>query len=225
MKKVKILLIAVSLLGGCQTVPAEKSGKPPLAPVALVTENYFGKEVADPYRYMENLSDSTFTNWLKSQAVHSRKILDLIPGRKGLLDKLKEFDGRKSVSAYQISVTENDKYFYLKQTPDDETGKLFFRDGFAGTESLLFDPENYKKDTLKYVISALYPSLEGSKIAFEVAANGSESSELLIMDTRTKKLFPEVIDRCWDSGVSWLDGDRFLYLRWSSSDVHDENAY
>ena len=224
MKKVKILLIAVSLLWGCQNEPAEKSDKPSMAPVAMVTENYFGKEVADPYRYMENLSDSTFNTWLKAQAAHSRKILDAIPGRKGLLDKLKEFDGRRSVGAYQLSVTENDKYFYLKETPEDETGKLFFRDGFAGTESLLFDPENYKKDTLQYVISAFYPSIDGSKIAFEVAANGSENAEMLIMDVATRRRFPEKIDRCWYAFASWLpDGERFLYNRVNSNDVHDNN--
>lgn len=218
----KSLLIAVSFLWGCQTVPAEKSGKPPLAPVAMVTENYFGKEVADPYRYMENLSDSTFTNWLKGQATYARKVLNGIPGRKGLLDKLREFDERKSVRIFGVSVTENDMNFYLKATPEDETGKLFFREGFSGTESLLFDPEKYGNDTLQYTINSLEPSRDGSKIAFEIAPNGSESSELLIMDTRTKKLFPEVIDRCWDSGVSWLDDDRFLYLRWNSSDVHNQ---
>lgn len=216
-----MLLIVVPLLWGCNTNQKGKSDQPPLAPVAMVTETYFGKEVSDPYRYMENLSDSTFTNWLKTQATYTRRVLDGIPGRKGLVDKLREFDGRKSVRIFGISVTENDKYFYLKATPDDETGKLFFRDGFAGKESLLFDPALYKNDTLKYTINSLEPSMDGSKIAFEIAPNGSESSDLLIMDTGSKKLYPEVIDRCWDSGVSWVDGNRFLYLRWSSSNVHE----
>ncbi len=222
MKKFKIFFLTSLLLWGCKTEPSDQSQKPPLAPVTMITETYFGKEVDDPYRYMENVSDSTFTNWLKLQSAYARKVLNNIPGRRGLIDKLREFDGRRSVRAYQLTVTNNEKYFYLKETPEDETGKLFYRDGFTGEEIMLFDPENYKRDTLKYVISLLHPSPKGTKLAFEIAPNGSENSELLIMDVKTKKLYPEVIDRCWYAEVSWLDENRFLYLRWNSSDIYDK---
>jgi prolyl oligopeptidase len=121
-------------------------------------------------------------------------------------------------------ITDNDRYFYLKQTPADETGKLYFRDGFTGKETLLFDPETYGADTTKkYTISTISPSDDGSRIAFEIAPNGSESAEMLTMDVVSKKLFPEKIDRCGGSGVeaSWLpDGSGFLYNRMKSSDVH-----
>lgn len=218
---INILLILNSLLLADCTSPSQE--KPPMAPIALVTENHFGTSVKDPYRYMENLKDTTVVNWLKAQANYSRKLLDQIPGRKGLVDKLREMDGRKSVSVNEVTITKNDKYFYLKTTPEDETGKLFFRDGLNGSERLLFDPTSYRSDTLKYTLTALSPSIDGSKIAFEIAPNGSESAELLL-NVDSGKLYPEVIDRCWGFGASWLpDGERLLYLRWNSSDVHDKD--
>ena len=220
MKTINPFLFLLLIVIGC--APDVKQ-KPPLATIDVVTETLFGKEISDPYRYMENLKDTTVINWFKSQAKYTREILNNISGRQGLIDKMKEFDSRKSEVISSLRITENDKYFYLKRTPKDETGKLFFSEGFKGDEKLLFDPESYKNDTLSYVISGHSPSLDGSKVAFEIAPNGSESSELLILNVDTKKLYPEVIDRCWFASPSWLsDNNSFFYNRLNSSDVHDK---
>ena len=77
-------------------------------------------------------------------------------------------------------------------TPKDETGKLYYRDGYDGEEVFLFDPDSFSNDETKnYVIKFLTPSFDGNKIAFGVAPNGSESAITLIMDVNTKKLYPE----------------------------------
>ena len=199
--------------------------KPSPAEVKPVTDVYYGVKITDPYRYMENLQDTAVQQWLKAQSDYSRNILNRIPGRKGLIDKMVEFDSRLSTQVSSLFITDNDRYFYLKTTPADETGKLFYRDGFEGNEVLLFDPETYGTDTTqKYVISEFSPSIDGSKTAIEVAPNGSESSIMLIMEVDTKELYPEQIDRCWLSGASWLPDNRsFLFNRLQSSDVHDIN--
>lgn len=191
----------------------------------MVTDNYFGVELEDAYRYMENLEDSSVVNWMKAQSEYSRNILDRIPGRQGLIDKMAEFDKRKSSRVGPPKITDNDIYFYLKTTPEDETGKLFYREGFEGEEALLFDPETYNPDdSLQYVISGFNPSYDGSKVAFEVSPNGSESGVMLILNVDTKALYPEKIDRCWGSFSSWLEGnDSFLYSRLNSADVHDQD--
>ena len=222
--KIKSLLALMTLILMVNCTSADKKKLPPLAPVKPLVDNYFGTKISDPYRYMENLKDTTVQQWIKQQADFSRKILNSIPGRQALIDKMKEFDGRKSFQIYSFMITENDRYFYLKQTPADETGKLYYRDGFTGKESLLFDPGTYSTDaTQKFVVSAISPSFDGSMVAFEIAPNGSESSELMTMDVKSGKINPDKIDRCGGSGVSasWLpDGSGILYNRLKSSDVH-----
>ncbi|MGQ1786827.1 prolyl oligopeptidase family serine peptidase [Saccharicrinis sp. GN24d3] len=221
MKNILFAFVVSLSLIGCQLKTESANETPPIAATKPVTENYFGKEVTDPYRYMENLDDSSVINWFKTHSEYSRNILDQIPGRQGLIDKMKEFDQRKSSRIYNVNITEANKYFYLKQTPDDETGKLFYRDGLKGDEVLLFDPATYKDDTLHYSISSISPSIKSDKVCFEVAPNGSESSELMIMNVETRELYPEVIDRCWFSAASWLpDDERFIYIRLNSSDIH-----
>ena len=220
--KIKFTLAVLILAFMVQCTSKDTKKLPPLAPVKPVVDDYFGTKITDQYRYMEDLKDTSVQRWFKQQADYSRGILNSIPGRQALIDKMKEFDGRKSSRIFYVQITDNDRYFYLKQTPADETGKLYFRDGFNGKESLLFDPLTYSTDTTKkYTISTISPSYDGSKVAFDVAPNGSESSEMLTMDMKTLKLFPEKIDRCWVSSASWLPDDGgFLYNRLQSSDVH-----
>jgi prolyl oligopeptidase len=185
------------------------------APAKPVVETVCSKKTIDPFRYMENFHDPAVMAWARSQSAYARSVLDSIPGRKGLLNKMQEFDGRRSVTAYNLQITDNDRYFYLKRTPADETGKLYVRDGFHGAETLLFDPADFDKNKDKhYVIGTVAPNDDGSKLAFSVFSNGSEDAVLLIMDVDRKTLYPEKIDRCRFAGPSWLpDGSAFLYNR------------
>ncbi len=203
----------------------ETKKKPPLAKEEPVKDTYFGQTFSDPYRNLENLNDSSVLKWFRIQSDYARNVLNDIPGRQSLIDKMIEFDGRRATRVTMLNITENDKYFYLKTTPADETGKLYYRDGFGGTETFLFDPQRYASDTTeKYVIGSISPNLDGSKVAFVVAPNGSESSIILTMDVKTKILDEEKIDRTWIPSISWLpDGKSFFYNRLKSGDVHQKD--
>lgn len=223
--KTKALLVFLALVLIMQCTADKRPQKPPLATANPVEDEYFGTKISDPYRYLENLQDSSVVQWMKAQADYSRTILNSIPGRQSLIDKMKEFDSRKSSRISYVIITDNDRYFYLKTTPADETGKLFYRDGYEGMETLLYDPETYSSDTTKkFVISSISASIDGSKVAFDIAPNGSESSEMMIMDVESRKIYPEIIDRCWGASPSWLpDGGSFLYNRLQSADVHNKD--
>src|SRR5208283_1755522 len=220
-RKTVLLLVSCGLLISCH----EKNTvvKPPLAEVKNVTETYFGKTLTDPYRYMEDTKDSSALKWIKAESVYARTVLKKIPERQEMINKMFEFDKRKPERNYSLFITENDHYFYLKQTPKDETGKLYHRIGLKGSEELFFDPQTYSKDTTqKYSIAEKYPSLDGKLLGFEIAANGSESAILQIMDVANKKMYPEKIDRIWGASVSWLpDGKSMLYIRLQNGNVHD----
>jgi prolyl oligopeptidase len=221
LKQFVFSLCILSLVLGGSGFAAQKRLNSPTTPINApakpVVETLCGGKVADPFRYMENFHDPAVMAWVKSQSGYARSILDGIPGRKELLNKMREFDGRRSVTAYNLRITDNDRYFYLKRTPADETGKLYVRDGFHGAETLLFDPADYDEDRDKhYVIGTVAPNDDGSKLAFSVFSNGSEDAVLLIMDVNGKTFYSEKIDRCHFAGPSWLpDGNAFLYNRLS----------
>lgn len=195
------------------------------APVSNTVETVCGQKIADPYRPLENLQDPQVQQWFRQESDHARRVLDSIPGRKALIDKMIEFDKRKASKVYNLTITDNDRYFYLKQTPSDETGRLFFRKGFKGDERELFNPASFTADKgIHYVISSVTPNLDGSKLVLTLSPNGSENSVLLIMDVDSGNIYPERIDRCWFASPSWLpDGESFLYNRLNPSSLHDKD--
>ncbi len=215
-----LLLTPCSLATRAETAPA--NDQPPLAPEKIVVETWCDTTFADPYRYMENLDDESVRQWLRQQAGHAQSVIDRIPRRKSLIKKMRDFDSRKSSRVYNLVITDNDWYFYLKRTPSDETGKLYCRKGYKGSEILLFDPAGLSKNgSAKYVVSNISPTDDGSKIAVSVAADGSEDDTVMIMDVPSGRMYPETIDRCRFASPSWLpDGSAFLYNRLNESGKH-----
>lgn len=201
---------------------AKAQVKPQLAQEKIVTDEYFGVKVEDPYRYIEDLSDTKVVEWMRSNANYSRSKLNEVTERQNLIKKLHELDNRKESVIYNLQITDNNNYFYLKRNANEENGKLYHKVGYKGVEKLLFDPEKYKKeDGLNYNISSISPNIKGDKVAFEIAPSGSESAELLIIDS-SGKVFPEVYDRCWFSSPSWMaDGNSFTYGRLNSANILD----
>ncbi|HJS54577.1 MAG TPA: prolyl oligopeptidase family serine peptidase, partial [Chitinophagaceae bacterium] len=210
--------------------PVNLLAQPPKAPSQSVTETYFGKQVTDPYRNLENLKDSTVQQWMKAQSIYARTVLNSIQGRQNLINMIKDLDKRRTERVTNLVITNNDVYFYLKTTPGDDAGKLYTRNGLLGQETLLFDPAKYGKDsTQKYTISVfpfngVRPSHDGSLVAFAIASNGSRNSVLMIMNVKQRTLYPERIDRCLLNDVSWLDDNSsFFYNRLQSDDIYNKD--
>ena len=215
--KFKILLM---LLGTTLFLKAQQ----PVAPINIVTDEYFGQKVDDPYRDLENMKDSTVVNWFKAQGDYTNQVLSLVNGRDELVAKFKELDERRSSRVYNLNITETDLYFYLKTKPEDETGKLFMRKGYEGQETLLFDPSSYKtEEGNQYTVGSISPNQDGSLLAFAVAPNGSETSTILVMDMKTKQLLSEAISSSM-GGAAWQkDNKSFSYSKYNSDDITDQN--
>ena len=215
--KIKLLLF---LLGTSFFLAAQQ----PVAPVKVVTDEYFGQKIDDPYRYLEDMKDEAVIDWFKGQGDYAAEIMKNVTGRDELIAKFKDLDQRRASVVYNLNITENDLYFYLKRTPEDETGKMFMRKGYGGDEVFLFDPDQYNKEEGKqYTVGSISPNEDGSLLAFTVAANGSESSTIRVMDVSTKQLLSEAISPCW-SFVAWQkDNKSFTYGKLNSDDVTDQN--
>src|ERR1700680_1725524 len=86
-----VLVAALALGSGAGSGKADPSG-PPVAAVRVVTDEYFGVKVADPYRYMEDLANPEVAAWFKGQNDYPRAVLGQIPGRSALMTRIKALD-------------------------------------------------------------------------------------------------------------------------------------
>ncbi|MCE0497812.1 MAG: prolyl oligopeptidase family serine peptidase [Methylacidiphilales bacterium] len=187
----------------------------PVAPVRPVTDTYFGQTVTDPYRWLEKLKSPEVQAWMKAQNDYTRDYLAHLPDRDALVKRIEDLD---SASTRVGSVEHlGSRYFYLKLTPQDQTPKLYVRDGLDGAERLLADPQVVGGPQVidgvkqRYTISDFYPSWDGSMVAVEIAAGGSEEGTLRLLDAATGKLLPDSIDRIWGASVSWDPSGKFFY--------------
>jgi prolyl oligopeptidase len=194
---------------------AQKPVAPPIAPVRVITEEYFGTKVSDPYRYMENLKDPEVVQWFKEQDDYTRLVLSRIPGRAALLARIQQLDQSGPPRVFDVQRFQNEHYFYQKRLPDEDIAKLYERNGLEGPEKLLLDPDKYvMKPGEHYSLNYYVPSLDGRYIAYGVSPSGSEDAVIHVLDLTTGKETGELIDRSWYGGISWLsNGQSFFHVR------------
>jgi prolyl oligopeptidase len=212
--KNSIFLLLLLVFISCQK---QSSEGPPVAPVRNVVDEYWGVNVDDPYRYMENLEDPDVQAWFKGQADYAAKVLAEIPGRDDYYRRLKELDAGKPFTNSRIIRYKDGTLFYLNRKAGENIRKLYLRDGKTGEEKLLIDPESMKvEDNQHYAIYYYTPSPDKNYVVYGLDQGGSEETTLYILDLNTGKKLPETIDRIETAynKPSWTpDSKGFFYTR------------
>lgn len=199
----------------------------PVAPSQAVTEDYFGTSITDDFRNMENLKDPLVKKWFQEQADYSNNILPNISGREALIRKMESYNERTSFRIFQIHITEDNQYFFLKQGGNENTPALYYRKKFESADELFFASSDFKKDSdKKYVIKYIKPSWDGAYILIALNHSGQDAAEMIVIDKASRKAMPFVIDHCDAApgfGVSWLrDNSGFIYTHYPNIDPDSE---
>jgi prolyl oligopeptidase len=121
---------------GSNDTPAQR----PVAPVRPVTDDYYGTQVVDNYRYMENVKDPEVQSWFKQEDGYTRATLAGIPGREKLLARLRDLVQSDPALVRSVRRCPGDLYFYKELRAGDKVAKLYVRHGLEGDERLLVDP-------------------------------------------------------------------------------------
>jgi prolyl oligopeptidase len=219
MRKTKVLRNCLPLVSGavaalacCAALAAQS---PPIAPVRPVADTYFGTEVIDNYRYLENLDDPAVQSWMRAQADYTRESLDRLPGREALLQRIHTLNNADL--SRRSFARRGQRYFYEIKAPGAPLPKLYYRDGLNGEEHLLLDPATLGVGTsTHYALDFYTPSWDGRFVAYGVSAGGSENSVLRVLEVQSGRTLEEVIDRTSNSVIAWRSDNRsFFYLRYA----------
>jgi len=210
-----VILIAVLLNPSAVRAQSAAPAKPPVAPVRVVTDEYFGVKVGDPYRYFENLQDPEVASWFKTENDYARQELNAIPGRAAVQARIKVLTESSPAAVNDIRRMPGDTYFYMKRLASEEVAKLYTRTGLSGPETLLVDPTKYAGANGAHSVVSYYAvSPDARWIAVGLSLAGSEDATIHIFDAQSAKESRESIDRAQFGGPSWLpDGHSFAYNR------------
>lgn len=201
--------------------------KPPVIEGKSVTDSYWGVDIEDPYRNIENLRDTLVQSWLKSHSIYADTLLIKINGRDSLISNFKKLKNRKSSRVINLIVTENNSYFFLKRNKNEKEYKLYYKKSRNADDELLYDPKNFKPDTgNEYKINFIEPSWDGKHIIVSMVYSGKEYSEMMVIDVKNKTTLPQIITNCLpkSSGVFWLpDSSGFIYTHIPIIDLLDDD--
>jgi prolyl oligopeptidase len=179
-----------------------------------VTDEYYGRKIVDPYRYMEDLKNPKVLEWIKAQADYTTNVLARIPAREKLLARIHELNTAATARVVNVQVLPGDVLFFEKTLASENVAKLYVRRGFHGDEKLLLDPVKLDKPGgPPHVINYYLPSFDTQHVVLGISEGGSEQAVIHIVDTATAHESAETIDRAAMGILAWKDAKSFFYNR------------
>jgi len=206
------------MLGACTNGPRTLPARPPATRVEPVTETLHGVDVTDNYRWLEgDDSDPNPLNygrmtpevakWTDEQNAYTRKILDALPGRQALEDRLRPL---MQVSAITAPAMRGHRYFYSRRKGAENQPTIYWRDGRAGADRVLINPASLDPTGLT-AIEWISPSHDGKLVAYGTYRAGDENTTLHVMDVDSAKVLPLEIPNKTQA-PDWLpDSSGFVY--------------
>ncbi len=182
----------------------------PVARVAVVKDTYFGETLSDPYRWMENDKDPDWLPYLKGQNDHTRAVLNTIPGREALLERIQQLSG--DAAATRRALRAGERVFFEQRPAGADNYKLFVRE--SGVSQVLLDPTALSKGAGggHFSLDWWQPSPDGSHVVYGLSKDGSEDSVAHVLRVSDRRDLPERIANTENASPYWLDdGSGFFY--------------
>lgn len=178
--------------------------KYPEAPADSTVDVYFGLEVADPYRPLENDTAEATLQWVKAENDITQAYLSQIPFRNDIRERLTALNNYKKVG---LPSRENDGNIYFSENDGLKNQSVIYRNIGDSTEVFL-DP-NTLSDDGTVALTGIFMSPDGKYTAYTISRSGSDWTEIYVMDTATRELLSDHIEWAKFTGVSWYDGGFF----------------
>jgi len=203
--------LAVALLALALPAAAAPPAAPPPTETRPVTDVLHGESIVDPYRWLEGDAKGALTPevnaWTDAQLAYTRQVLDNLPGRKAVEDRLREL---MEVGAITAPRMRGNRYFYGKREGNENQARVFMREGLSGAPKLLLDPNTLDAKGL-VTVPWTSPDPAGKLLAFGMYRAGDENSTLYVLDVDSGRwLADEIPGKV--GGVDWLpDSTGFFY--------------
>src|SRR5437899_7942745 len=183
---------------------------PPKAKVEVVEETIHGRKIADSYRWLKNSNRAGTQEYVREQLAYTRSILDPLPGRAQIHERLKELLSIGTMGTPQLG---GKYYFYTRREGTQNQPVLLVREGIHGKGRALVDANQMATDGT-VALDWWFPSDEGKYVAYGTSAGGSEESTTHVIDTANSKLLPDTIEGTRLASVAWQkDSSGFYYSR------------
>ena len=211
MKKILLIIIVCMCVSiSCKQETIKRNPYPLTAKVDVV-DDYFGTQVADPYRWLEDDYSSQTAQWVKAQNEVTEDYLSQIPFRNQIRERLTEI---WNYPRYSIPSPKGDYYYFFKNDGLQNQSVLYRQKGLDGVPEIFLDPNTLSEDGT-VALTATYFSNDDRYMAYSISKAGSDWTEIFVMDTETGLKLDDHLQWVKFSGAAWK-GAGFYYSRYDA---------
>ena len=230
MKKLNLLFMGTMLLAACsdnenktekmETTKAEKiEVSYPETEKIEVSDTFFGKEIIDPYRWLEDDRSDKTAAWVKAQNEVTFGYLNKIPYREELKNKLEKVFNYERLSA--PFKRGNYTYYYKNDGLQDQS--ILYRKGTDEEEEVFLDPNEFTEDGTTSLGGVSFTK-DGSLVAYSISEGGSDWRKVIVMDAASKNILEDTLVDVKFSGISWRNNAGFYYSSYEKPEGSELSA-
>ncbi|MCX6326683.1 MAG: prolyl oligopeptidase family serine peptidase [Bacteroidia bacterium] len=205
MKTLILTTIAMAILISCKE-PMKKKIEYPVTKKGDVVDTYFGTQVPDPYRWLEDDKSEETATWVKEQNKVTFGYLENIPSRQEIKTRLEKM---WNYEKYTAPSKEGD-YTYFSKNNGLQNQFVVYRQKDNGEPEIFLDPNTFSVDGTTS-LGEMEFSDDGSKVAYSISEGGSDWRKVIVMDAIKKEIIGDTLIDIKFSGLSWNGNEGFYY--------------
>lgn len=181
---------------------------------------YFGNEVKDPYRWLEDDRSEETAEWVKSQNVVTGNYLDKIPYRQELKDRLQQIWNYERFSAPFI---EGDYTYFYKNDGLQNQSVVYRKKKGQDKVEVFLDPNTFSEDGT-VSLGGLHFSKDSKIAAYSISEGGSDWRKVIVMNSESREIIEDTLNDIKFSGVSWKGNEGFYYSSYDKPEGSELSA-
>ena len=208
MKTVILTSLIATLILGCETNDKKKEIvlNYPITKKVDTIDTYFGSEVSDPYRWLEDDRSPETENWVKDQNKTTFNYLDKIPFREDLKKRLEKLWNYEKLG----SPFKEGNYTYFYKNDGLQNQYVVYRKKDNGETEIFLDPNSFSKDGTTS-LAGLSFSRNGAIAAYSISEGGSDWRKVIILNSESREIVEDTLVDIKFSGISWKGNEGFYY--------------
>ena len=231
MKKPITTILSLWLLSACTTNGMKSEIRPtsdkqesskltyPVTKKGDVVDTYFGTEIKDPYRWLEDDLAEDTAAWVQAENKVTQGYLEQIPYRGQIKDRLTEIWNYEKVGAPFIE----GEYTYFYKNDGLQNQYVVYRKKGDGESEVFLDPNTFSEDGT-VSLGQLSFSENGKIAAYAISEGGSDWRKVRVIDVESKKQIEDTLVDIKFSGLSWYKNEGFYYSSYDKPEGSELSA-
>ncbi|SEF51042.1 prolyl oligopeptidase family serine peptidase [Sphingobacterium lactis] len=172
-----------------------------------VTDIYFGTNVEDPYRWLEDDLSQETKDWVKAENEVTNDYLGQIPFRENIRKRLEHLWNYEKVGA---PYKEGDYIYFTKNDGLQNQYVIYRKKGEDGQEEVFLDPNKFSTDGTSSLAGISF-SKDGSLVAYQISEGGSDWTKAVVIRAADKSVVGDTLQNVKFSGLAWHGNEGFYY--------------